>query len=225
MSSEKSGPIIELSTVYFYTGSVPRTLALKDCGLEMCQPMPGLICGIYGRQSKQDGFMAAHAYAERNRLEFTVIDFLVRLNCPINPSKMKTENVPDHDFLSLNQMRRQLWEPITFAIEDESEQDGARSNEEVDGKMLLLDSPSLISRFADTPEYQHLRVVAFDSRPVMCTQTLTIGVVPHRHWSAIEMATCRLNPTTHVTLENPLDNQSPNVKASDQSLPRPRSRR
>lgn len=219
--NDKPGALIELSTVYFYTGSLPTTLSLKDCGLALPRKMPGLICGLYGRQSKQEGFMAAHAYALQNKLEFTVIDFMVRLDFAINPGKMKSEDLPHHDFLSLNQVRRQTWESIAFALEDGSTSRAAAGIEE-DGKKLLLTRPDLIAQLCELPDYQHFRVVAFDAKPVIGEQPLQIGAVPVRHWAAIESAVCRLNPTTPVALEYPGERARPAMVEANAPVARPR---
>jgi hypothetical protein len=218
---DKPGALIELSTVYFYTGSLPNTLSLKDCGLALPRKMPELICGLYGRQSKQEGFMAAHAYALRNKLEFTVIDFTVRLDFAINPGKMKPEDLPHHDFLSLNQVRRQTWESIAFALEEGGTSRASASMEE-DGKKLLLTRPDLIAQLCDLPEYQHFRVVAFDAKPAISEQALQVGAVPVRHWAAIESAVCRLNPTTQVALEYPGERARPAVVEANAPVSRPR---
>lgn len=220
--NDKVGPLIELSTVYFYAGSPPNTLSLKDCALALPRKMPGLICGLYGRQGKQDGFMAAHAYAQHNGLEFTVIDFMVRLEFAINPGKMKPEDVPHHDFLSLNQLRRQTWESIAFALEEGGTSRAFASIEE-DGKKLLLTRPDLIVQLCDLPDYQHFRVVAFDAKPSISEQTLQVGVVPVRHWGAIESAVCRLNPATQVSLECPGDRPRPAMVEANAAVSRPRA--
>jgi hypothetical protein len=209
----KSGTCIELSTVHFYTGSLPDTLSLKDCALALPRKMPGLMCGLYGRQSKQEGFMAAHAYALRNKLAFAVIDFKVRLDCAINPGKMKPEELSRHDFLSLNQVRRQTWECISLALEDGRVSPAGASIDE-DGKKLLLTRPDLIAQLVELPGYQHFHVVAFDARPAISEQPLQVGAVPVRHWAAIESAVCRLNSTTQVTLDYPGDRDANGVTAT-----------
>ena len=197
--NDQSGARIELSTVYFYTGSLPNTLLLKDCGLALPRKMPGLLCALYGRQSKQEGLMAAHAYALRNKLELAVIDFIVLLDRAINPGKMKPEDLPHHDFLSLNQVRRQTWEAIAFALDSGTSR--AAASIEEDGKRLLLTRPDLMAQLCELPDFLHFRVVAFTSQPDICKQALQVGAVPLRHWGEIESAVCWLSPTTHVALE------------------------
>lgn len=218
---DPGGALIELSTVYFFTGSLPKKLSLRNCSLAMAQKTPGLICGLYGRQSKQEGFMAAHAYAERHKLEFTVIDFLVRLQSAINPVKMAVEDLPRHDFLSLNQLRKQTWDAIAFAL---ASSDGGVNEDslEEDGKKILLSQPELISRLCEIPEYQHFRVLAFDGRPNFSEHPLQIGTVPVQHWDAIESAVCRLNPATQVTLEYPSDRPRPAYNDANAPVARPR---
>ncbi|MBA5690537.1 hypothetical protein [Rugamonas apoptosis] len=217
------GPTIELSTVHFFHGPAPRVVSLKGCSLPMCEAMPGLMCGFYGRQAKQDGFMAAYAYAQLNNLDFTVIDFHVRLTSPINPVKMSIDEVGSHDLVSLAQARRELWKTIDFLIKDDTDDDAGGANLETDGKLLLLDRPGLISRVTDNMAFQHVKVMAFDSRTFISPRTLTVGVVPFRHWDAITHATCRLNPTTQVLLDSPIRQEKPRPPALAPA-PAPRSR-
>ncbi|AKU24735.1 hypothetical protein ACZ75_06745 [Massilia sp. NR 4-1] len=164
--------------------------------------------------------MVAHAYAQENKLEFTVIDFTVRLDFAINPGKMKPEDLPLHDFLSLNQVRRQTWESIAFALEDGGTSRASASIEE-DGKKLLLTRPDLIAQLCELPDYQHFRVLAFDAKPVISAQALQVGAVPVRHWAAIESAVCRLNPTTQVALEYPGDRPRRAVVEANAPVSRP----
>jgi hypothetical protein len=154
--------------------------------------MPGLFCALYGRKSKQDGFMAAHAYAERHGLEFTVIDLSVGLSMPINPEKMTAEELGHHDFLPLTQAKNEVWDQVGAAIGDDG-----------DGRTMLRESPALISKFLDGAAGLHLGLVAFDSKPAIASQTLVVGLVPHRNWRKITSAICRLDPATMVTLERP----------------------
>lgn len=216
-SAETDGSMIELSTVHFYRGSCPRVLSLKGCSLPMYETMPEMMCGFYGRQGKQDGFMAAYAYAQANQLEFTVIDFLVKLDLPINPVKMSVDDLRSHDFLHLAQARRELWNTVSFLIEEEADEEVHSVHQEIDGKLLLLDRPGLIARVADDAAFRHFKALAFDSRTFISPRTLSIGVVPFRHWNSIVQATCRLNPTTQVLLDSPLKEHKPSARRSGQA--------
>ncbi len=192
LSREEACATVELSTVYFYRGELPPAIALRDCSLELAVPMHGLFCALYGKRSKQDGFMAAHAYAERNGLQFTVVDLTVALSLPINPMKMALDDLPQHELLPLNQARKELLDEVQGCQDDVAET-GLR----------LRENPALIGAFLDAPRARHVRVAAFDCKPAMAAQLLTVGVIPYRHWRAIESAICRLDPNTRVSLASP----------------------
>ena len=215
--AEFESSTIELSTVHFYRGPSPRVLSLKGCGLPMYEAIPEMMVGFYGRQGKQEGFMAAYAYAQANQLEFTVIDFLVKLDLPINPVKMSVDDLKSHDFLHLGQARRELWKTIDFLIEEDGDENVDSLHQELDGKLLLLDRPGLIARVADDSSFRHFKTLAFDSRTFISPRTLTVGAVPFRHWNSIIQATCRLNPTTQVLLDSPIQDNKPTKRRPAQS--------
>ncbi len=112
-TSEKTGSqhFIELATVYFYEGPTPpRVIALKDCGLPTKSPWNGAFPTLYGYQSKQEGFTAARAYADKNRLQHTIIDILVKLDQKKNPLMTKPEDLAQHDFISFQRLSRStMW--------------------------------------------------------------------------------------------------------------------
>jgi len=92
MMNKSEQSILDLSTVYFFKQIPPPVIALKDCNLWMNnlnknETLPVL----HGRQSKQDGFMAASNYATKNRLDYTIIDLQIRFDHKQNPQRMKPE--------------------------------------------------------------------------------------------------------------------------------------
>jgi|SRR5438105_5951874 len=197
--------IIELSTVAFYEGHTPRSLALRECSLPLASPVPGALCALYGTKSKPEGFMAARAYADRHRLQFTVIDFLVALEHKPNASVMKPDDLPDHDFLSLlrmsGSMSDQVSEWIRAGLEEAGQ--GAELLDSLKAEHAVLQQPSLIGALLDRPACQHLKLIAYPAMTSISDRPLNVGSVPFRHWSAIQEATCRLDPTVRVTLDSP----------------------
>src|SRR5437868_3778 len=104
---------IELSSVYFYEeAAAPRTIPLQDCGLPMKTSTPGVFAGLYGYQSKTEGFVAARVYADKYRMQFTVVDYSVRLEHPINTRQMKPEEIEQHDFVSFSRISSPLADEI-----------------------------------------------------------------------------------------------------------------
>jgi hypothetical protein len=159
---------------------------------------------LYGYQSKQDGFMAARDFAEKNRLQFTVIDFLVALDHKINPGLMKVEEFARHDFLPFQRLSRGAVDEISSLLADFAETKGVRP--EIAGakpNALLIERPDLVVALLSDPSFDHVKVIAHQAKPTMSDRVLNVGTVPFRHWDSIVEATCRLNPVTRITLDRP----------------------
>jgi hypothetical protein len=197
--------IIELSTVAFYDGHTPRSLALHECSLPLASPVPGALSALYGTKSKPEGFMAARAYADRHRLQFTVIDFLVALEHKPNASVMKPDELPDHDFLSLlrisGSMSDQVGEWLRAGLEEAGQ--SAELLDSLKAEQAVLQQPSLVGALLNKRACRHLKLIAFPAMTAISDRPLNVGSVPFRHWSAIQEATCRLDPTVRVTLDPP----------------------
>jgi len=216
---------IELSSVYFYENAAPRVIALKDCSLPTKGPIPGAFPALYGFQSKQDGFMAARAYADKNRLQFTVIDFLVKLDQKQNPLMMKPEDLGQHDFITFHRISRKMVDELKNILEKRLEQDGADFDENDLSKpvQLIMQRPELITAMMNEPGWEHMKVIAYPAKVTISEKPLTIGVVPFRNWNAIQEATCRLNPTIRITLDPPelrkkKVDTAPSARAREKSL-------
>lgn len=219
-SVTKPASAIELSTVYFCQGPVPPTISLRDCGLQLKGAHPKALTAFYGNQSKQDGFMAAREYAEMNRLQFTVVDFLVALDSRINPGLMKPEELANHDFVAFQRLSRSAADEIqnilqsgmsgTSSLEGgvDPVADGVKPNQ------LVLESPDVIDALMNTQALRHVKVIAHQAKLLMSEKVFTVGSVPFSHWSAIMEVTCRLNPTTRVVLDAPAPRDKPGEKSS-----------
>ena len=197
--------IIELSTVYFYEGAVPRVIALKDCGLPMKRPVLGAFPALYGYQSKQEGFMAARAYADKNRLQFTVIDLLVKLDQKQNPLMMKPEDLPQHDFITFQRLSRSMTDELGGILKQQLEREGLDTSALDPSKphLLLMQRPDLIAAVINEQGWEHMKVVTYPAKIALSEKTLNVGTVPFRHWDSIQKATCRLNPKIQITLDPP----------------------
>ncbi|RSZ55258.1 hypothetical protein HF313_22955 [Massilia atriviolacea] len=219
-SVTKPASAIELSTVYFCEGPVPPTISLRDCGLQLKGAHPEALTAFYGNQSKQDGFMAAREYAEKNRLQFTVIDFLVALDHRINPGLMKPDELANHDFIAFQRLSRSAADEIQNILQSgvpgnsswenaaDPVADGLKPNQ------LVLESPDVIDALTATPALRHVKVIAHQAKLLISEKVLTVGSVPFFHWGAIVEASCRLNPTTRVALDGPGKNDKPSEKST-----------
>ena len=221
--SSKSSCVIELSTVFFCAGPIPRVISLKDCGLALRGSALPALTALYGNQSKQDGFMAARDFSEKNRLQFTVIDFLVGLDHRINPGLMKLEELAKHDFLPFQRLSRGVLDEIGMILSESALLDRASvALDSTKPTTLVVEFPDLVASLAADPMLQHMKVIAHQAKPVMSERVLNVGTVPYRHWGAIREATCRLNPTTRITLDAPVVQDKP--QASVASKPAPKSK-
>lgn len=197
--------IIELSSVYFFSGAAPRSIALRDCGLPMNPPIEGAFPALYGYQSKQEGFMAARSYADRNRLQFTVVDFLVQLDQKQNPLMMKPDDVPNHDFITFGRMSRSMMDHLQEILQERLLREGITPTKAELSKphLLLQQRPDLVTSLIDAPGWEHMKVIAYPAKLMISEKPLTVGTLPFKHWGSIQEATCRLNPGIRITLEPP----------------------
>ncbi|MDQ0655201.1 hypothetical protein [Pseudomonas cedrina] len=202
---EKNEHIIELSTLYFYQGNAPRSIALKDCGLKTKCSIEGALSALYGYQSKQEAFMAARSYANQHRLDFTVIDFLVKLNEKQNPLMMKPEDMANHDFITFQRLSKSSMEEVQSTLRSILVSEGTDPDSLGIFKphIVLMQRPDLVAKLMNQPEWQHFKVIAHPADLEFSPRPLNVGTVPYRHWDAIQEATCRLNPNIRITLDPP----------------------
>ena len=207
MNEEKSpqGALIELSTVHFYTGQLARTVALKDMGLTLNGAIPGAMSALYGHQSKQDGFMAAGQYADQHHLQFTVIDFLVKLAAKPNSGLMKPEELMHYDFLTFQRSSRAMLDQFEAMLTEHLSGKGALLDGKFAGKphLLVIERPDLVGNLLSDSTMAHVKVLVHGAKTNFSDRPLNIGTVPFTQWDSIQEATCRLNPDTRVTLERP----------------------
>lgn len=149
--------------------------------------------------------MAARAYADKNRLQFTVIDFLVKLDQKQNPLMMKPEDIGHHDFITFQRISRKMMDELQNILGKQLERDGADFDDVDLSKpvQLIMQRPELITAMIDEPGWEHMKVIAYPAIVAISEKPLTIGTMPFRHWDAIQEATCRLNPTIRITLDPP----------------------
>ncbi|UUZ48483.1 hypothetical protein LP420_38035 [Massilia sp. B-10] len=149
-------------------------ISLFDCSLALRGAAPDAMTALYGNQSKQEGFMAARDYAARNRLNFTVIDFLVSLDRRVNPGLMKATEFGEFDFFALHRLARSGADEFAAMLQAS----GVQEAETMKPAAILAERPELLSVLLAQPEMQHVKVVAFQTTPVMCERVLTVGSVP-----------------------------------------------
>lgn len=195
---------IELSTIVFYEHR-SNSLELHECSLPLANPLTGAFAGVYGTRSKPEAFVAARAHADRNRMQYTVVDVIVELEHKPNPTVMKPGELAQYDFFSMLRMASAMNHDVAEWIRAGLAPDDARADqlEEQQIARTLARNPSLLTVLADSPACRHLRLIACPVLPGFSDQPLNAGIVPYRHWSSIKEATCRFDPTVHVTLNPP----------------------
>lgn len=194
---------IELSTVYFFSGEAPHAIALKDCGVPMKSPMPGFFSGFYGYRGTE-GFVAAHEYAEKHRLKFTIIDLQVSID-RLHSSSLTPEDLSEHDFISFERVARSTKQELRQVLAKHIENAGIDASD-IDlskPQLAIMRRPELIASVLDDPRWQHVKLLAYWAESALSEKSLSIGIVPYRHWGAIQGATCRLNPDSKVTIDPP----------------------
>lgn len=154
--------------------------------------------------------MAARAFADKNRLQFTVVDFLVELDQKQNPLMMRPDDVPNHDFISFARMSRSMMDHLQSILHDRLVEEGITPSklELAKPHLLLQQRPDLVSSLIEAPGWEHMKVIAYPAKLTISDKPLTVGIVPHAHWGSIKEASCRLNPGIRITLEPPIPNQS-----------------
>jgi hypothetical protein len=199
METRLSPFIIELSAVYFYHGCPPQTIALKECGLQASGPEAKRVSGFYGNQGKQEGFLAAKAYADKHRLRFEVVDFLVRLDHKQKNLKLNPEDLPCQDFVSFQRLSREIVEKL-------QEEAGLTATGAISDPAFQQELAACAMR---SPAWEHVKVFSYPELVLGSDRPLAIGSVPFRHWDSIVQGSCRLNPDLRVTLERPSDGDPP----------------
>ncbi|APO88937.1 MULTISPECIES: hypothetical protein [Xanthomonas] len=149
--------------------------------------------------------MAARAYADKNRLQFTVIDLLVKLDQKQNPLMMKPEDLPQHDFITFQRLSRSMTDELGGILKQQLEREGADTSALDRSKphLLLMQRPDLIAAVINEPGWEHMKVVTYPAKIALSEKPLNVGTVPFRHWNSIQKATCRLNPNIQITLDPP----------------------
>ena len=198
---------IELSTVVFYRGGIPREIALRDASFPMANPPRKALSALYGTQGRQEGFVAARSYAASQGLNYTVVDMLVDLGGQ-NPQIMKTVDLAQFDFLNFSRVSRGLGDELgkKLSVISEKANLDPELSDALSGQPLravLQRWPWLVDELMELDVCQHLKVIAYQASTLVSARPVTIGSVPYRHWSAIREATCRLNPNIRVSLVAP----------------------
>lgn len=218
---------VEVSTVAFYEGRAPRTIPLKDCSWPIASPPVTGISGIYGSASKREAFMAARAHADAERLNFTIIDFVVELENSTQGGVMNPQKLSSFDFLNLQRMSTPLGAQVGAWLQADkgvAKQHGELF-EAMRSEQVMAQVPELVDVLAAAPECRHVRLFAFSAMTGIGRQALSLGFVPFAHWASIREATCRLDPTVHVTLDPPAAPAKRASKAAPKDAgarPRPR---
>jgi hypothetical protein len=213
MSDDSESTLIDLSTVYFYEKTPPATIELRECSLPIKRDNDcKVFLALHGYQSKQDGFMAASKYAAKQGLDYTIIDFQVKLEQKQKALNMKPEELAAYDFVSLVRASKDLRSELQeILLEQLSAKRINTLNLDITRPDLILkERPELIACVMDEPGWEHLKVTVFQAQLPFSEFPINVAAIPYRHWDAIQEAHCRLNPTVQITLDPPI---SANKKA------------
>ncbi|ENV52065.1 hypothetical protein L292_1667 [Acinetobacter junii CIP 107470 = MTCC 11364] len=190
-----------MSTVFFFEGSLPKTINLKDCGFPLTKPIDDSFPALYGHIGKQAGFIAAKEYADKHRLQFTIIDFTIKFDTPVDTVPVKLEELHNVEIVSLKRLpRNEIVQLYDKYINDEQQHE-LKDNKKAYIKMV--ENPELLSSVINHDDFKDLKLMIYPAKTAISDNPLTIGTIPNRHWDVITSAVCRLHPNTQVSLEPP----------------------
>lgn len=225
MKTEKNNSIVELSSLYFYADAAPKVLPLKDCKLSTNSPIAGTFSALYGSQSKQDGFMAARAYADKHRLEFTVVDFSMDLRQKQNAIITNAEDIQNYDFMFVQRLSRNMTNELRAIFQQKLEQQGALAATMDTSNLakLIVQRPDMMVSIMDEPGWEHLKVIAYPAKLTISEKPLNIATLRFHDWGLIKEASCRLNPNIRISLDPPSQQEKNRAhqKQSQRNSPSP----
>lgn len=187
-----------MSTVYFFKGSLPDNIALKDCGFPLKCPIENSFSALYGNISKRIGVKLAKEYADMHGLNFTSIDFNFQFDNQIDTAPSSLEQLKNAELISLKRLsKKEIAELYKLYV---NPQDISKKN--VYSK--LIENPDLLSKFINHPDYGKLKLVICPGVTSIGELPLTLGSIPYRYWHHITSARCSLHPNTKITLQKPI---------------------
>lgn len=200
--------LIELSTVYFYHKILPRVIKLKECDVtQNTSGIPDTLAALTGYQRKQEGFVAAREYAERNGLDFTVIDFTVKLDQSFTPQLLKPSDLQTRDYLAMTRISKDTAHQLSDILkgsEDETVQRILKLYPAAKVTNLIKRYPALLDTILSDDQFKHFKIINMQVRtPLDPEKTLNLAFVPKRNWSCIQSATCRLDSSIEISLDPP----------------------
>jgi hypothetical protein len=221
---------IELSTVYWYTGSLPPVIDVNDCSLRGLAP--DAFHAFYGTRGKQDGFMAARAYALSSGQDYTAIDLSVSLECEL-PRQFVTEaDIANLDFLPVHRLAQTFADDLDYRLRTELHI--ARRHVSDDGAINALQHtlslrPRAAKTVLDFPEFRHIKAIVYAAKLSISEDTIPIATIPERHMGSIVAARSRLDPGLVIKLhsDGPTAADKTGVGSCDQLHPddRPKGQR
>lgn len=217
---------IELSTVYFYKKKLPRLLKLKECDFTRnSSGVPDTLAALTGYQRRQKGFVIAREYAEKNGLEFTVIDFTIKLDQSFSAQLIKPEDLQLRDYLSIHRLSKDTTNLLLQILKesgDEQTQNILKLHSTKKLSNLLKYHPALLDPILTDERFKHVKIINTNiNNPLHSDVTLNLAFVPKRNWRAIQSASCRLDPSIEISLEPPQSTVALQEQQASQNAQKP----
>lgn len=198
MTKTKESLDITLSSIYFTDCELSslKSIHLKDSSIPMRNTnLKPAIHALYGQHSKRLAYAQAAEYADKNNLNFTVIDFEVELSKPRNVQRMRPNELNNYDFMSTKWLTKAMDNEIELILR---KQQKGLSNE-INLTHHLATQPDHFIKLANHPTFKHIKVMVYLAKTAIYEKFLSIGVIPKRHWKYIRNPRCKFN--SHITVK------------------------
>ena len=187
----------ELSVIFFFKGSLPDTINLKDCAFPFRTPIENCFPALYGNISKRNGILAANEYADKHQLNFTVIDFRISLEDAVDTTPKNKKEFFHSEVISLNRLsRNKIFQLYDDYIDDNSKKILKNKTAYLD----LIEKPELLTHLINHQDFEKLKLLIYMAKTAISETPLTIGYIPYKNWDVITSAACRLHPNIKVNI-------------------------
>ena len=201
MDTTPTGSAIQLSCPYFYKGKLPARLNLRDCDLLGASRENGFLTALYGYHAKTQGFMAANRFAVEQGLSFTVIDFNLNFDNKVTPSKIRTEQLPDLEFASLERLTKAALVDLGKTLEAVTGRQDDTSTITTSPTYYLRRHSSQINLLINDPAWQHMKCIVYAADLPFTSDGLSVAAIPEKFFGAISDINCRLDSSVTLFID------------------------